>query len=418
MTADNIITMPTPLHVLAEQLRTDLDDNDDDRQKWIERTLRIASRLAEARACFKSNKEFSYWMVDAELERISPDDRVALLGMAAHAELARIVLSETTRWSWQWIWREEIEPRLRHVTKIADVSPNRAETAPISAIAANPAPEPSTFPDRPSVPPAKVAVPRRSPFYGLPRAEEVYATFTDSRTRSTIGVAIADHGGKEIWSLILCAIDHGFLTPTDMTLAKVTARILFPAMPRSWCQKFDLTNTKIRIRVRDILMPAAIANRDAILAAPNRIEEILEAHMRQQAMVVRQADDEQRSAAAVHRLPSAECEIVIFGERLWPRADNATYDFDQLRCAVWYFRDLNTWLSGSRDGANVGSRALILRLTTKWFGEYVPRAFANSQDQAKIRRVFTLIDSLTRLLEQNPHGECKWPPTPTAEGQW
>ena len=56
----------------------------------------------------------------------------------------------------------------------------------------------------------------------------------------------------------------------------------------------------------------------------------------------------------MQRLPSTECEVILFGERLWPRADNATYDFDQLRAAVWYFRDLNNWLSGSRDGASVG----------------------------------------------------------------
>jgi hypothetical protein len=203
-----------------------------------------------------------------------------------------------------------------------------------------------------------------------------------------------------------------------MSLAEVTARVLFPNSPRTFWQKYNLTDARSRVHVRDVIMPAAIANREAILAAPKQIEEILAAHMRKEGIAARQANEERKHAEALQRLPSTECEVIIFGERLWPRPDNATYDFDQLRAAVWYFRDLNTWLSGSRDGASVGSRALILRLTTKWFGEYVQRAIESSRDQAKIRRVFTLIDQLTRLLERNPEGECRWPPTPTAEGQW
>jgi hypothetical protein len=74
------------------------------------------------------------------------------------------------------------------------------------------------------------------------------------------------------------------------------------------------------------------------------------AHMRNQVMAARQAQEARKNAAAVRRLPSSECEVIIFGERLWLRPDNATYDFDQLRAAVWYFRDLNTWLTGSHDG--------------------------------------------------------------------
>jgi hypothetical protein len=41
-----------------------------------------------------------------------------------------------------------------------------------------------------------------------------------------------------------------------------------------------------------------------------------------------------------------------------------------------------------------------------------------TEDRAKIKKIFGLIDLLTRLLLKNPDGECKWPPTPVAEGKW
>lgn len=64
------------------------------RQEWIEGTLELAAALAEARERFKSNTEFSHWLVDAGLDHITPDDRAALINMAADIDLALIVLQE------------------------------------------------------------------------------------------------------------------------------------------------------------------------------------------------------------------------------------------------------------------------------------------------------------------------------------
>ncbi len=198
-----------------------------------------------------------------------------------------------------------------------------------------------------------------------------------------------------------------------MTAGKITARILFPASPRAWWTKYDLTDAKKRAHVRDIVMPAAIANRDAILAAPERIEEILAAHAHNTRKVV----TERKLTETLRQMPAEQQhEITVFGERLWPCPPTSAYDYDQLRAAIWYFRDINNWLESSHVGRSIGSRALTIRHSTRWPWEYANRALGT--DRAKMQKVYQLIDHITHLLETNPDGECKWPPTPTSEGQW
>jgi hypothetical protein len=299
----------------------------------------------------------------------------------------------------------------------SDVSaPTAAKAQSTPEVAANPIAETRPIADSPKPAAAPTTERLRGWLRDCVRGQEVHEIITHKDARVVLGKAIRERGGKEIWSLILLAIDHGFLTSTDMAFSKITARILFPNAPRSWATKFDLTDSKTRVHVRDVIMPSAIANRDAILKAPKRIEQILAAH----ATEARKAEVARRDAEALAKskqqmLPS-EHEVVMFGERMWP-AINATYDYDQLRAAIWTFRDLNNWLSASRDGANAGSRAIIFRLTTKWYSEYADRAL-KMEDRAKIKKIFGLVDLLTRLLLKNPDGECKWPPTPVAEGKW
>jgi hypothetical protein len=386
------------------------------------RIMPMARGLLAARHEYPGNADFSDWLQTSSYREVGADDRAALIKIGEHEHLAGEFIRTTSLTSPESIWDAirklkalaGIDVSSSELPKIEHESPTLTEPAPIADVEAIPVPEPGAVPaTRPLARPAAPAVHKRSAMHGWPRAAEVHAIFTDPRARAVIGHAISERGGKDIWSLILLAIDHGFVTKNDMCLLTVTARILFPASPRTFWGRLNLTDQTKRAHVRDVIMPAAIANRDAILAAPDKIEEILAAHARQQSKAARETIIQRKTI----ELPSTQCEVVMFDEVLWPAPNNAMYDFDQIRAAVWFFRDINTWLEGSRDGTNVGSRAIIMRLTTKWFSEYAQRALS-AQDQAKIRRVFILIDQLTRLLERNPDGKCKWPPTPTAEGQW
>ncbi len=110
----------------------------------------------------------------------------------------------------------------------------------------------------------------------------------------------------------------------------------------------------------------------------------------------------------------------MFGERLWPRIDGrfGTYDYDHLRAAIWYFRDTESWLQSSSIGKTPKSRAIIIRLSTRWFEELFDRRPADGEVRADFKKAYQVVNLLARLLETNPDGECKIPPTPTTEGQW
>jgi hypothetical protein len=180
--------------------------------------------------------------------------------------------------------------------------------------------------------------------------------------------------------------------------------------------RFDLTNPKHRMQIRDVIMPAAIANAQAVIERPNEIEAIVAAHVQAQATAARQAAIEHKLAEAVQRMPATEYQIVGFGQTLWPRLDDrqGTYDFDQVRAAVWTFRDLDNWLKMVTVDSGVGSRAIRIRLSTKWYGEYLLR----TQRDSPVRKIISLVQHITRLMEQAPEGECKWPDYPIAEAQW
>lgn len=417
---DNIIAMPTPMNILADRIRIAFERTEKGRAEWIEGSLELAVNLKEGRLrCGEDDTQFGMWLVENRLERdkLGPDNRAALINMATNIPLAHRILLESESSSWRLIWELEMKDRFRNAA-IAESDNTQIPKPP------GPAPEPSNRePPSPetvpklSGPPETRAVDKRSAIHGLPRAEEVNAIYAGHKAVNVIGRTVQARGGREIWSLILQAIDEGFVTRNDMALATVTARVLFPGSPRAWWQRYDLTNQKHRTELRDVIMPAAIANKEAILKAPHDIERILRLHAHNQAVAAEKEAKQRKIDAARKVMPANQSDIVMFGEWLWP-APEATYDYDQLCCAIWMFEDLNRWFSLSTVGQGAGSRAQMMRFTTKWISEYINHRSGAYLTYTKITKIYTLIDHLSRLLERNPGGECRVPPTPKIEGQW
>jgi hypothetical protein len=159
-----------------------------------------------------------------------------------------------------------------------------------------------------------------------------------------------------------------------------------------------------------------IACRDKLIANPDKMLDILNAHAAEQKAAERAQEAESKRQAAVAALATGQGEIVMYGATLWPRLDNrqGEYDYDQVRAAVWTFRDLDNWNRQIANDNGVGSRGIRIRLSTKWYSEYLIR---NGRDNP-IRRIFTLVHHITRLMEAAPDAPCKWPPYPTAEAEW
>ena len=325
----NVIDMPTPMSVLAERIKASYENAVKDRNEWVSGTLELAANLDEARARFPSEIDFGVWLAQNELDWLGKGDRAALLGMANDLDVTRIVLEETKSASLRVIWREEVEPRLHDVAKTgasectSSVPPDQICEAPEITASKRPAIRPS------------------SPFCGRPRADEVYSTFLNKDARYVIGKVISSRNGADIYEMILRALDWGFLQPNRNGFGTPNLRMLFSLGSRSFCQRFDLTNPKQRIQVRDEIFPAMLANREAIIASPDTLEQILDEDKRRAAQQVRDAVDEVRLAEAREKMNPAEEEIVMYGQRFWPVIDNrmGVYDYKTLCLAIWHFQD-------------------------------------------------------------------------------
>jgi hypothetical protein len=108
-----------PSHVALDlawaKVQSALEGEAECRARWKEGTHELINILGDARKRLGSDQAFGAWLTEAGYgeDRISRDDRSALLNMALHHDLTRKTLEETTRRSWRLIWLEEIQPRLR-----------------------------------------------------------------------------------------------------------------------------------------------------------------------------------------------------------------------------------------------------------------------------------------------------------------
>jgi hypothetical protein len=119
ITMADIIMMPKNLDALVERVRAAFVRFERATTERVEATLDLAAALAEARARFPADQEFSIWIAQHELDYVGSHDRAALISMGNSLEVSREVLQETRRTSLRLIWSEEIQPRFASAAKPA-----------------------------------------------------------------------------------------------------------------------------------------------------------------------------------------------------------------------------------------------------------------------------------------------------------
>lgn len=121
-------------------------------------------------------------------------------------------------------------------------------------------------------------------------------------------------------------------------------KLLFPDAPIGWAKNYLLSEPKDRAYIHDELMPAAIANKDAIIAEPEKIETILREHFARVGHAKKIAEVERKAGIAKTVMNPLEKEVILFGKRFWPIVDKTQfdYDYDQLTAAWFTFNDV--WL--------------------------------------------------------------------------
>jgi hypothetical protein len=255
---------------------------------------------------------------------------------------------------------------------------------------------------------------RRSSLYGLPRAAEIAAVFQNKDAHCRIAKVVKEQ--REIWHLMLAALDGGVLVPNHRIVGQHQAslRMLFANAPLKLANQIDLRKAPERTFVRDLLLPAMIADRRALLKSPERLEPLMRQCGRHYIATQKQVHREQAAQQALVSMPSGQTEVIMFGERLWPRMHDryGNYDFEQLTTAVWTFREFETALCvGHRDQPQ--SRGILIRHNTKFLNEYCSRM---GEAGNSMRMVLRLVHLLTTLMERNPNAECRPMPAPAIDG--
>jgi hypothetical protein len=128
MTTDTATVIPM-LNVMAQRIRVAYERAERGRQEWIEGTLELSVALAETRARFPADRDFSRWLSDNELDKIGRDDRAALIAMADDLEIFRgVLIEQTDMLHADTLWRK-YQNRFRKLPK-PEAAPEIAQNPP------------------------------------------------------------------------------------------------------------------------------------------------------------------------------------------------------------------------------------------------------------------------------------------------
>jgi hypothetical protein len=91
---------------------------DSGRAEWRDGTWQMVTGLTRLRELDqRDDRAFGAALTLSGLDKISKDDRAALLDMARYPDIAKAVLATTERTSWRNIWRKEIKPQVDRIAK-------------------------------------------------------------------------------------------------------------------------------------------------------------------------------------------------------------------------------------------------------------------------------------------------------------
>jgi hypothetical protein len=375
------------------------------------RIMPMARGLLAAKRKYPATQDFGDWLQTSSYREIEKNDRAALLNIGEHDDFAARYIRTTVLTSPQTIWAAIRELMPSYYDSNSTSGENSTPKSP-PAITNAPKSDKPREPKQPSKTPKPIT--SKTGFYEAPRAQEIAAKFTNKEARVDLSRIWKDRNGKQIWELIATALDGGLLVETARTNIAPTLQLLFPLAPTGYARRFDLTKLPQRKQVKDQILPAMIACRDKLLAEPDRMREIMAEYEQERITQQREVVVEQRRSTAVAAMPPTEQELMMFGQTVWPRLDirQGDYDYDQVRAAIWTFRDYESWNQMAKE--DTGSHALRIRNSLRYLGEYLQRTDRNNPTA----KIFSLIIWFSRLMEKNPKGECKWPMYPHVEGQW
>lgn len=399
LTSNITILNDERLSRLAQRIRSAYDRTQHGRSEWIEGTLELASALADGRGAFPADRQFSIWLAENDLDLLSANDRAALIKLAEEpSRLRDILIEQEIELAPDTIWRKYQHRFGKRSKPEVDGDLSQSASMPVAI-----EPEQPISPEVPAKNKVEIEpISNRHPFRALQKGEEIAAIYLHSKTRSTIGTAVKKR--REIWSLILQVYEAGLLRPTGLVIDQPDLGILFPESPRTFRKRYDLTKPKDLKSIKEEILPAVLVNRSAVFAAPQKIDEIIKDYAERLRLKAEAERYAQKVEMAKSNIKPTETEVVIFGRRLWPIVDLAhpdlAYNFEELRRAVWTFRELYNVCRLTPDNSPQSCGIRIRHIIKFLSGGYL-----NS-------KLMFLITDMSRALQENPNGEEKLPNMP------
>lgn len=417
MTDDsNIITMPTPENVLVDQIRAAYSRAARGLHDFVEGSLDLIALFKEARLRYPNNHQFSVWLAEHELDFFNGHDRAALINMGDNMKLARIILQETTRTSYQYIWLEEMQPRLAYVSKMppTSASPDQpAETAPPVPVSddppksdvpeSNPLP-PIKHPPLPTFPTVKPKIMR----LGYDKVDLVLSYITDRKMRHWLGNFFPEKKTSksrysQLWDLLVYSMESGafgLLPPSkaDWSASGASARLILPwiSFSKATSIRLDLLDLNDIEIARNHLIRVVLANKELLIADPDQLLSLYNRDRVERENKARTTLTAQRRTAVIAKLPVNERSIVVYGQELWPVVEGAaSYSFDDLCLACWFCQFIFNTLRETDPASQAISVSAMMKFTPEQSRGWVEavRAYGNA-------------------YKTNPTGESNIPPPP------
>ena len=413
--SNNIVSMPTPMNVLAERIRAALVRAEASHLEWIEATLDLAATLKEARDRFPSNADFAHWLIDNELDLLRHQERAALINMAADLALARVVLQETNRASWEWIYREEYQPRVTQVRKTVPLADFTTQSQEIEqnpqAKSETPLQENTNTKDENDLPRARLATKgktsgRPSPISHLPESDLVGGHLLAVETRLALSKFVKERGGRAVWNLVIESIKRGYFgEPSDASIKIPSLRLVMPWLPARALREFDIRKPKVQDLVREVIFPL-LDNESHLRSTEHhhKIEGRIEARRRQIEEQQRREIilSQHKEQVAQSTLPVNEQPVIAYGDPLWPPLGDlsARFTFEELCHACWY---ADYFMGIARPDWKPRELAMAARHLTKYIEPLRP-GFVRA------------VDAIFNAYQAQPDGEKRFPRTPVNFG--
>jgi hypothetical protein len=397
-----------------------IDEQYPEAQAALGRWDRVGKGLLAGRMKCPADQEYGDWLDTTGYRVIKDDERQDSMWLSLNSVTVLPALRET-RIGNPCRARRHIRENIpalysqcQDVRPVTDTSVTDSESTHETNVTVFPSPQPPTaLPDVRIVHtaesrPAKLN--KQHAFYDLPRGDEIARTLLSKEAPHRIGRSINARGGKEIWSLILQCYDAGFLRNSKYSpggTGQLSLMLLFPHAPVTYAKRYLVTDQKDRSFIRERIIPAAMAYRDELLAAPDSLEQIVQKYERTNREQATAKIRERRLATARQNLDPTQPEVILYGHHFWPILDiddpDQRYDYATLTAAAWFFADALSLAMAKTEDNSPRSCGMKIRFLVKRFSLFNKTTDPHDPVRARWLKLFSLVHEMTRLLEKHGH---------------